>query len=60
MLSKSDGKRNVLSAKLSPHALRVGDPLDQGGSLATEGGAALVVVALAGGGDLGLEAALLE
>jgi len=42
----------------APHALGVGDPFDQGGALAAEGGAALVVVA--GGGDLGLEAALLE
>ena len=38
----------------------MGDAFDQGGALAAEGGAALVVVGFAGGGNLGLEAALLE
>src|SRR4051795_10999051 len=48
-------------APLSPaDALCVGDALDQGGALAAEDGALLVVVAVAGGGDFGLDAALLE
>src|SRR5436309_14051059 len=42
------------------HALSMRYALDQGGALAAEGGALLVVVAFAGGGDLGLDAALLE
>src|ERR1700754_2196899 len=46
--------------RLTADALGVGDALDQGGALAAEGGALLVVAAFAGGGDLGLDAALLE
>ncbi len=51
---------SVSLGKSAPHTLGVGYPLDQGGAFAAEGGAALVVVGIAGGGDLGLEAALLQ
>ena len=48
------------SSSRLPDPLGPGDAFDQGGSLAAELGAALALPGLAGGGDLGLEAALLE
>jgi hypothetical protein len=60
MMKLESCRRQKASLKLSPDALGSRDAFDEGRSLAAELGAALVVVALAGGGDLGLEAALLE
>lgn len=45
---------------LPPDALGARYAFDQGGAVAAEGGAALVLVPFSGGGDLGLEPALLQ
>src|ERR1044072_6840951 len=56
----SSAADRTLQRELPLDPLGAGYALDQGGAFAAEGGATLVVVGLACGGDLALEAALLE